>query len=400
MILSGLSPWFLAGILPAGTLARLPAPQYDHGDPTPQEQLVLEMINRARADPGAEGARLGINLGEGLSPQEAARLGKRPPLAFHAALLASARAHAQDMQTRSFFTHVNPEGLGPAERARRAGYAGFRMSENIAAGSSLTLHTAAYLQDLLMIDADIEGRGHRKNLLDLSASTPPPPFFRDVGIAYRSSPEANFQGFRAFLVQDFGRRPESPPMLVGVIYDDADGDGFYDPGEGLAGVRISHDQGASFALTSASGGYACPVPGHGIVTVRPSGGGRTWAPTVARKARLTGENVKLDFLLSDAVDTDADGMPDSWERTHALDPAVSADAADDADADGSANLEEFQFGTSPRDPASFPGAPAPPPAPGPPVPDEEERSPGRCGLVGLEVLVILVVAARRRRRLP
>lgn len=400
MVLNGFTPWFLAGMLLAGALARLPAQQYDHGDPTPEEQLVLEMINRARADPWAEGARLGMDPGEGLPPEEAARLGKRPPLAFHAALLASARAHAQDMHTRGFFAHVNPEGLGPAERARRAGYAGFRMGENIAAGSSLTLHTAAYLQDLLMIDAGIEGRGHRKNLLDLSASSPPPPLFRDVGIAYRAFPEANLQGFRAFLVQDFGRRPESPPMLVGVVYDDADGDGFYDPGEGLAGVRISHDRGAGFALTSASGGYACPVPADGIVTVRPSGGGRTWAPTVVRKARLAGENVKLDFLLSDAADTDADGMPDSWERAHALDPAVPADAAGDADADGSANLEEFQFGTCPRDPASFPGAPAPPPATGPPVPDEEERSPERCGLLGLEALPILVVAARRRRRLP
>ena len=32
--------------------------QYDSGDPTPEEQLILEYINRARADPRAEGVRL------------------------------------------------------------------------------------------------------------------------------------------------------------------------------------------------------------------------------------------------------------------------------------------------------------------------------------------------------
>ncbi len=34
---------------------------YDSGDPTPEEQLLLEYINRARANPTAEGARLGMS---------------------------------------------------------------------------------------------------------------------------------------------------------------------------------------------------------------------------------------------------------------------------------------------------------------------------------------------------
>jgi hypothetical protein len=36
------------------------------GDPTAGEQLVLEMINRARANPDAEGTRLSIDIHEGL----------------------------------------------------------------------------------------------------------------------------------------------------------------------------------------------------------------------------------------------------------------------------------------------------------------------------------------------
>lgn len=396
MGMSRVTPWLAAGVLFAGASPRLPAQQYDHGDPTPDEQLVLELINRARANPDAEGARLGLDLREGLHPQEASGLGPRPPLAFHADLIAAARAHARDMHARHFFDHVNPDGLGPGERARRAGYAWTRVGENIAAGSSPALHTAAYLQDLLMIDAGIDGRGHRRNLLDLSASTPPPPVFREIGIAYFASPEPNRQGFRAFLTEDFGRRADAPPLLVGVVYDDLDGDGFYDPGEGLEGIRIAHDRGAAFAVTSTSGGYACPVPAEGVVAVRPLGEGSAWAPTVVRKARLTGQNVKLDFLRSDAVDTDADGMPDAWEGRHGLDPAA-ADAPRDADGDGFANLEEFQFGTSPRDPASFPGAPPSVPPTGSPPSGDDETS-GRCGLLGPEALLALLGAARRRRR--
>jgi hypothetical protein len=40
-------------------------------------------------------------------------------------------------------------------------------------------------------------------------------------------------------------------------------------------------------------------------------------------------------------DTDCDGMPDTWETAHALDPADPADRNEDRDADGYTNLEEY-----------------------------------------------------------
>ena len=52
------------------------------------------------------------------------------------------------------------------------------------------------------------------------------------------------------------------------------------------------------------------------------------------------------------VDSDQDGMPDDWERTHGLDPISSADAARDADGDGLSNLFEHQAGTDPKNPDS------------------------------------------------
>ncbi len=52
------------------------------------------------------------------------------------------------------------------------------------------------------------------------------------------------------------------------------------------------------------------------------------------------------------MDRDGDGMPDTWETNHGLDPAFPGDAAQDADGDGMSNLEEYLAGNNPRDPLS------------------------------------------------
>jgi len=54
--------------------------------------------------------------------------------------------------------------------------------------------------------------------------------------------------------------------------------------------------------------------------------------------------VKVIFTL----DTDGDGMPDTWETDNGLDPLNSADASLDPDGDGMTNLEEYQGGTDPK----------------------------------------------------
>jgi hypothetical protein len=52
------------------------------------------------------------------------------------------------------------------------------------------------------------------------------------------------------------------------------------------------------------------------------------------------------------IDTDGDGLPDTWENLYGFDPYNPADAALDSDGDGLTNLQEYQLGTDPRDPAS------------------------------------------------
>jgi len=48
------------------------------------------------------------------------------------------------------------------------------------------------------------------------------------------------------------------------------------------------------------------------------------------------------------TDSDRDGMPDTWETKHKLNPAKAADGATDTDGDGYTNVEEYLNGTDPR----------------------------------------------------
>jgi len=57
-----------------------------------------------------------------------------------------------------------------------------------------------------------------------------------------------------------------------------------------------------------------------------------------------------------SVDSDGDGLPDSYENNYAfLNPLNTADAALDQDGDGYSNLEEYIVGTNPDSVASKPG---------------------------------------------
>jgi uncharacterized protein YkwD len=76
-------------------------------------------------------------------------------LAADPALAAVARAHSADMRDRSFFDHVDPDGLDPFDRAARAGVVAH--AENIAHGQP---DPAAVMQ------AWMHSAGHRANILD------------------------------------------------------------------------------------------------------------------------------------------------------------------------------------------------------------------------------------------
>ena len=269
-------------------LSQAVAPQtattrYDSGDPTPEEQLVLEYINRARADPRAEGVRLRNdpnylwrNLPNASGPSA---VGVRPPLAMNKALLLSARFHNDDMYKNGFFGHQDTVyGTAWIKRLVAFGYNPLIAYENIGAWGSPT--TA---EDELMMDGDCLDSNacfHRIILFSSSSS--------EVGIGWLATP--------GYLTQDFAsQNPASGypgPFLVGVVYNDANGNNFYDIGEGISGVTITPSTGTYYAVTSTSGGYAFPIGTSGTITVTASGPG---FGSISKTVTLTGANVKLDF---------------------------------------------------------------------------------------------------------
>ena len=95
-------------------LVAQPTQVYSHGDPTPEEQLMLEYINRGRANPTEEGIRMMdtkdpavqgaysyFKIDAAKTKQAFAGYPERPPLAFHPQLIESSRNH-----TTVSYTHL------------------------------------------------------------------------------------------------------------------------------------------------------------------------------------------------------------------------------------------------------------------------------------------------------
>jgi hypothetical protein len=269
------------------------------GNPTDSEQLYLELINRARANPTAEGVRLAaltdpdvvasynyfsVNLATMQS--EMAALVVAPPLAMNEKLLQSARSHSNDQYTNQFQGHSGSDGSNITTRFNRVGYSASYAAENVYATSkSPAFGHAGFEVDWGSGPGGMQtGRGHRAII---HAG------FREVGIGIRAG--TNGSVGPEVVTQDFGVPAGAAfPFVTGVAYYDFDGDNFYDPGEGIGGVTVNV-QGASYhAVTSASGGYAVPVPaGAAQRTVTFSGNGFNSTQTVSINS--VNNNVKADF---------------------------------------------------------------------------------------------------------
>ena len=65
-------------------------------------------------------------------------------------------------------------------------------------------------------------------------------------------------------------------------------------------------------------------------------------------ADTVNRRLQLFSLDTTGVDSDGDGMPDSWEIAHGLNPTDETDAGLDPDGDGLTNLQEYTLGTDPQ----------------------------------------------------
>lgn len=265
--------------------------------PTAYEQYMLELINRARSNPGAEAARDGIGLNDGLAP---GTLPNRPaqPLAFNPDLIAAAQGHSEWMLANDTFGHAGAGGSSPGDRMATAGYdlkGSYGWGENIGlvGGTNLTLNqaTADKLEGDLFVDKGEPGAGHRVNILN--------PDWREAGVGIANGGYTYPDGVTlpsALATQDFAYSGNGGSFLTGVAYNDLNGDAFYQPGEGLGGlaVQATSSNGQSYQTTTwGSGGYQVELPA-GSYQVTFSGGALP-AP-VAESATVASQNVELDLV--------------------------------------------------------------------------------------------------------
>jgi hypothetical protein len=273
---------------------------YSQGDPTDDEQYMLEMINRARANPAAEGLRLAattdpgvlsaysfFNVSTSLLISDFASYPARPPLAFNPSLISSARLHSNNMVAQNSQQHQLPGEADPGTRMTNAGYTGWSAAaENIFAYcDSIWYGHAGFQSDW----GNYPEIGHRINIMNMTGA-----IYQEIGIGVVAGP-GNGNGVQTgplVVTQDFGLR-NGQYFLLGVVYNrHATSDGFYAPGSGISGVTITLSQGNYYAVTSSSGGYAIPISGlSGNVVVTAQGNGVNEQTTV----NLSGQNVKVDF---------------------------------------------------------------------------------------------------------
>ena len=312
MFIAAAMPWGMPSAEAAETAL------WSIGSPTGQEQLYLELINRARASPSAEGVRLatttdadvlahysgfGVNLL--LLQTELSLLPARPPLAMNAKLITSARAHSLDEFTNSFQSHTGSNGSNIPQRITAAGYAWANYGENTYTNSRSTWFGHASFE----VDWGPGGAGgmqlDRKHRVLIHS-----PDFKEIGIGlYEGSKGFGATAFGPQVVtQDFGM-PAGPaiPFLSGVVFYDFNGNAFYDPGEGIGGVTVNADGAAWHSETASSGGYAIPLP----------------AGTAQRTVSFTGLgfNTSINTLVTGTTSVKVDLKPSY------LPPVVSGPAA-------------------------------------------------------------------------
>jgi hypothetical protein len=245
----------------------------DYGNPTGAEQEMLELANRARRDPTAEGNRLGVNL---------SGYAARPPLTHNGFLAAAAKGHIDDMQARNFYGHTNPDGIGPNRRvlatnydlrtagtAQDPGYdtgvanAAINETESIGIGQGNQFNSPQAMHNAFVIDQGQVPPKHRDAILGYGGQLSSA---REIGYGLEfNQPRPTTTPTGALFAPDhwasseLARTQRDRAFITGVVYYDADRDGVARNGEGRGGVTVTLSHASGFTLstrTAAAGGYA------------------------------------------------------------------------------------------------------------------------------------------------
>ncbi len=307
---------------------RMAITQYDHGDPSDEEQLFMELMNRARANPQAEADRVLVDYGDsdvtssynffkndtsrfGVTGREFTRqenhdafdaLVAQPPFAFNPLISEAAQKHTDLMKQADGQSHQFDGELGLRARIEAEGYFGGSLGESVFSFADSMLHAhAGFSVDWGQEFDPATGlpiTGHRTTLMNTEDDVARE--YREVGIGVAVDNAPGTRVGPRLITIDFAKGFNADPVFVtGVVFDDRNGNLFYDVGEGIGGVRIETDSSDFFAISSTSGGYAVPVPANsGQVVVMAAGEPGTAGEIVGSQqvvVALGTDNVKVDF---------------------------------------------------------------------------------------------------------
>ena len=252
--------------------------RYEFGDPSAEEQQLLWLANRARSDPTGEGAwliatgdqRIGdaieaFAVDTALVTTDFAAYPTRPPLAWNIHLAVAAKRHALDQAQAHSQSHRGTDGSRPMERVRATGLQTDFLVENVDG----YVHDPVYAHAAFQIDwggpapsgvQEWPTPGHRMAIM---SAAPNANVANVVGMSWVSAPNPTDDHYGPFVVvQEFGKTDEA--FIVGTVWRDANGNNFYDIGEGAEGVEVHPDRGDWYAVTASAGGFQIPLPPRGI----------------------------------------------------------------------------------------------------------------------------------------
>lgn len=313
---------------------------------TAEQQLALELINRARLDPVGEFDEMIANADTQTAVESNVTQAIRffdvdldlfltqlqaydsvPPLAWNENLEQSASTHTDLMIQYDSQSHQLPGESGLADRMREAGYDQLRaVGESIYAYSYDVeyAHAGFYIDWGYGPGGIQDPAGHRDAILNGT--------YTEVGIDWTAENNSSTQVGPYLTTQHFGTRFNYEAQLLGVVTDDADRDDFYDIGEGLGGITVQAvgDTGTFVTTTWSSGGYQMVLP-DGVYTVSFSGTGLE--TTVETQVTIAGDNVKFD-VRSDEHPAPPEPEPEPGQ-------IIDGDAANN-DLTGSAGADEIR----------------------------------------------------------
>lgn len=273
---------------------------------TPQEQLMLELINRARMNPAGEAKRFDIDLNEGISGSSKISTAPKQVLAGNDKIALAADKHSSWMLAHDVFSHGETKGTsgftgaGPTDRIKAAGFqlaGSWTTAENIAfSGTTASINSAARTQMIidqhsdLFIDEGIAGRGHRINILSDK--------IQEIGIGQKIGVfTSGGNAFNASMVtQDFAKSGNKV-FVTGVVYKDkVVQDNFFSVGEQMKNVSVT-SSGAVSDKTGEGGGYELlyTAGGNKMVNFALSTGKLTVG------LALGSSNVKIDVVNGNEV---------------------------------------------------------------------------------------------------